>query len=418
MDMAGTTLRLKNKEERILILAVDIDNDLYQKTKISGPLLGKVQNLNGATQLALADPEDTDANTMFEAVKLYDQLIEDGYLANVATVTGSEKEGYNADMEISRQLELVLEQYKADSCVFVSDGASDERVIPIIQSRIKISSVKVVTIKQAKGLENTYFTILEKLKEPHYARIVFGLPAVLILLFAVSYILGAGWEPPAALIGLYLLIKGFGLEEGFINSFRGFGFSIDRMSFVFYMAAIIFVIAALFIAYGSYQSALQSSGSSVGSYAYAIEGFLILVPLILLLYLVGRITDSRDSRYVFRNLKYGAYIGSAIIFWVLALSFVAWIIGQIYFSQLIDFTVVAIVIGVGISGIANMLRRRTLQQKRLKDKMVVNELGALIGKVAGLNIKTGRFTVNTSFGNPVSYSVDRIIDISDKVVIK
>ena len=416
--MASSVLRLKDKEQRILVLAADIDNDLYQKTKISGPLLGKVQNINGATQLALADPEDTDSNTMFEAVKLYDQLVEDGYMVNVATITGSEKEGYNADMEIARQLELVLEQYKADSCVFVSDGASDDRVIPIIQSRIKISSVKMVTIKQAKGLENTYFTILEKLKEPHYARIVFGLPAVLILLFASSYILGGGWEPPAALIGLYLLIKGFGLEEGFINSFRGFGFSIDRMSFVFYLASMIFVIAAIFIGYGSYLSAYQSSGSQINSYAYGIEGFLILMPVILILYLIGRIIDTRGSRYVFRNFKYGIYIGSSIIFWVLSLSFVAWIVGQIYFSQFINFTVLAIIIGIGISTVASLLRRRTLQQKKLKDKLVVNELGALIGKVAGLNIKSGRFIVNTSFGNPVSYSVDRIIDISDKVVIK
>ena len=78
----------------------------------------------------------------------------------------------------------------------------------------------------------------------------------------------------------------------------------------------------------------------------------------------------------------------------------------------------AIAIGIGISVFASLLRRRMLRQKRLKDKLVVNELGALIGKVAGINIKAGRFTVNTSFGNPVTYSVDRIIDVSDKVVIK
>ena len=106
--MAAGGLTLKNKEERILILAVDIDNDLYRKTKISGPLIGKVQNLNGATQLALADPQDSDSNTMFEAVRLYDEMLGKGYLVNVATITGSEDEGYNADMEISRQLELVL----------------------------------------------------------------------------------------------------------------------------------------------------------------------------------------------------------------------------------------------------------------------------------------------------------------------
>ncbi len=416
--MDGASHKVKNKEERILVLAVDIDNDLYQKTKISGPLFGKVQNLNAASQLALADPEETDANTMFEAVKLYDELIEDGLLANVATITGSEDEGYHADREISRQLDLVLEQYHADSCVFVTDGASDDRVLPIIESRIKISSVKKVMVKQAAGLEKTYFTILEKLKEPHYARIVFGLPAVILLLFAGSYMLGAGWVPPVALIGLYLLIRGYGLEEAFINSFRGFGFSVDRMSFAFYLASLIFLFAALFIANGSYTSEYRTTGNVMVGYTYAIEGFLILVPLVLILYLIGRMIDVRGTRYMFRNFKYGIYIGSSIIFWVLALSFTSWIIGQIYFSQFLLYTIVAIVIGIGISMLAGFLRMRVLRQKRIKDKLVVNELGAMIGKVASLNTRGGRFVVNTSFGNPISYNVDRIVDISDKVVIK
>ncbi len=416
--MAAGGINIKNKEERILILAVDIDNDLYRKTKISGPLMGKVQNLNGATQLALADPQDTDANTMFEAVRLYDEMLDKGYLVNVATITGSEDEGYNADLEISRQIELVLEQYHADSCIFVTDGASDRRVLPVIESRVKINSVRTVTVKQAEGLENTYFTVLEKLKEPHYARIVFGLPAVLILLFALSYIAGVGWEPPAALIGAYLLIKGFGLEDSFINSFKGFGFSIDRMSFVFYLVSIVFMIAALFIANGSYISQYRLTGNQMNGYASAIEGFLILMPFILIFYLIGRMLDARDTRYIFRNFKYGMYVGSSIIFWVLSLSFVAWIIGQIYFGQLLFYTIIAIATGIVISLFTGFLRRRVLRHKRIRDKLVVNELGALIGKVASINVNAGRFTINTSFGNPVTYSIDRIIEISDRVIIK
>ena len=191
----------KSKEERLLVLAIDVDNDLYRKTKISGPLTGRVQVLNAAKELALADPQDPDSNTMFYAVKFYDKLKEDGYLATVATITGSEREGYHAEREVARQLELVLESNKSDACILVTDGASDQRVLPIVESRLKINSVQLVTIKQAESLENTYFTILEKLKEPHYARIVFGLPAVLLLLFAISYAIGTGWQLPVGLIG-------------------------------------------------------------------------------------------------------------------------------------------------------------------------------------------------------------------------
>ncbi len=107
--MASQSRRTASKDERILVLAVDIDNDLYRKTKIAGPLIGRAQNLNGAQQLALADPEDTDGNAMFYAVRLFDQLKKEGYEVNIATITGSESEGYDADREIASQLDLVLE---------------------------------------------------------------------------------------------------------------------------------------------------------------------------------------------------------------------------------------------------------------------------------------------------------------------
>lgn len=408
----------KETGDRLLILAIDIDNDLYRKTKISGPVMGRVQNLNAANQLILADPEDTDGNTMFQAVKTYDDLKKDGHFVNIATITGTETEGYDADREIARQLELVLSTYKVDACVFITDGASDNRVLPIVESRIKINSVKIVTIKQAKDLENTYFTVLEKLKEPHYARIVFGIPAILLLLFAVSYTLGLGWQPPVGLIGIYLVMKGFGLEDLFLESFRGFGFSIDRISFVFYLSSLVFFVASMLIAYGNYASEIQLTSDPVVVAAYTIEGFMVLMPLMLILYLIGRVLDAKNSKYLFRNFKYGTYVGSSVILWVLLYALVAWIIGQIYFGQLLQFATGAIVIGVAISVITNILRVKALRTRRMKDKIVVNELGALIGKVSGIDIKRGALIINTSFGNPIRYSVDRIVDVSNKVVIK
>ena len=416
--MADSKRRTGSKEERLLILAIDIDNDLFRKTRITGPLIGKQQLLNGAEKLALADPEDPDSNTMSYAIKLYDELREDGYLVNVATVTGSELEGYHADAEIARQLDLVLEQNKSDACILVTDGASDQRIMPIINSRIKINSVQVVTLKQAESFENTYFTILEKLKEPHYSRIVFGLPALLLLLFAVSYLIGAGWVLPIAIIGFYLLIKGFGLEEGFLNSFKGFGFSVDRMSFAFYLSSLLFIVAGLFIAYGNYSSTMSVTSNKPLAITNTIEGFLVIVPIALILLLVGRIIDIRSTKHVFRTFKYGIYLGSSLILWVLLYSFTAWISAQIYFGQLLLFIILAIVFGIAISSFASFLRRRVLMSSKLNGKNVVNELGVMIGKITKVDVKRGKVIINTSFGNPVTYGVDRITEISDKVVIR
>ncbi len=407
------------KTDRLLVLAVDIDNDLYRKTKISGPVVGRVQNLNAANQIILADPEDTDGNAMFQAVKIYDELKKEGYTVSVATVTGSETEGFEADREISRQLDLVLKTFKADACVFVTDGASDNRVLPIIESRIKINSVSTVRMKQAEKIENTYFVIFEKLKEPHYARIVFGIPAILLMLFAISYALGLGWEFPVGIIGAYLVVKGFGIENTIIESSKGFGFSVDRMSFAFYLAALIFFIAGLFIAYGNFVSTSQIAASSqITVYASTIEGFLLMLPLSLVLYLIGRMMDVRERRYLFRSFKYGNYIASSLILWIILYAFVAWIIGQIYFSEFIPYTIVAMAIGISMTRATSIFKRRALAGRRLKNRLVINELGAMIGKVTAVEIKRGLIKVRTSFGSVLTYSTDRIVDVTDKVIIR
>ena len=63
-----------DKAERILVLCVDRDDDLGMKAGIKTPILGRKDNVDAATSLALRDPEEADANAMFEAVRIYDNL--------------------------------------------------------------------------------------------------------------------------------------------------------------------------------------------------------------------------------------------------------------------------------------------------------------------------------------------------------
>jgi hypothetical protein len=214
------------------------------------------------------------------------------------------------------------------------------------------------------------------------------------------------------------VIKGFGLEDMLINSFKGFGFSVERLSFVFYLSSMVFFIASLFVGFGNFYSQSQIATPLVLRWAYGIEGFLLLLPMTLSLYLIGRMIDSRRARYLFRSFKYGTYIGSSVILWVLLYSFTAWIIGQIYFSQFLLYTVAAVAIGIIISAFSTLLRRSVIKGKKIKDKLVINELGATVGKVTAVDVKRGLIRINTNFGNPIIYSVDRIVELSDKVVIK
>jgi putative membrane protein len=404
--------------ERILVLAVDADNDLFRKTKITGPVIGRNDNYKAAAKLALADPQDTDSNTMFEACRKFDELKSKGYSVNVATVTGAEKEGYVADVELVRQIEVVLERLKSDACILVTDGSSDSRVLPLLKNRIKVNSVDLVRMKQAEGLENTYFTVLEKLKEPHYSRIVFGIPAILLILFAASYYFNFGWQLPVALIGIYLIMKGFGLEDALVNSFKGLGFSVERLSFVFYIGAIIFFAISLIIAYSAWAgaSAVTTDGLIIGS--QALEGFLTLFPVSLVLYLVGRVIDLENKRMRYRAISQGTYVGYAIVALALLYLTSSWIIGQIYFWQFLVLSIATLFAGYGLSAFSTFLRRRAIRHAKIKDKRVINDIGAYIGRITDVDSKRGLIFVKTDYGSVIKYDVDRITGVSDRVVIR
>src|SRR5207247_1009848 len=97
---------------KILVLCVDRDDDIGVKTGIKTPLIGREANLNAATKLGLADPEDSDVNALLSAVSTYDGLVRDGQLAEIATICGDVHVGTSSDLILAQQLDQVLEQVR------------------------------------------------------------------------------------------------------------------------------------------------------------------------------------------------------------------------------------------------------------------------------------------------------------------
>ena len=207
--------------KRILILCVDRDDDIGVKTGIKTPIIGREVNIRAATELAIEDPEEADANSMFAAVKLYDTLSTGGgELYEVATVAGSKDGGVEADRKILRELSEVLERFPADGVIMVSDGYADERIIPIIQSRVPIISVRHVVVRHSESVEETWAVLSRYLRlvveNKRYSRLVLGIPGILLVGFTVLWQLGQLKNAGAAFamaIGILMFVKGFGLDE-------------------------------------------------------------------------------------------------------------------------------------------------------------------------------------------------------------
>ena len=255
------------KKDRILVLSVDRDNDIGEKTPLKGPFVGKAAVLDAAQKLGMADPEDSDLNAIFQAVRVYNETKRQ-YECEVAVLTGDKNVGLHSDKVITKQFSDVLRNFSADYVVLVTDGMEDEYVMPIIQSKVPILSVSRVVVKQAEQLESSYYKLKdfveESLENPKFARLVFGLPAISLILYATFGF--DGWRAILGLLGAYLFIKGFKLERFVYGAADEMRSSFTRRRFAFFMYTLA-ILLGVFATYKGYE--VLGSWLSVGIFETA-----------------------------------------------------------------------------------------------------------------------------------------------------
>ncbi len=211
------------KEEKLLVLCVDRDGDIGDKTEEKTPILGRKKNLDAAVSLALKDPEEPDANAMFEAIRIFDQLKKQNQpkeVLQIATISGSQRLGVEADRKLVRELNDVLENFQANNVILVTDGYSDEAVLPLVESRVPVTSIRRIVMKHSDSIEETAAVLGKYLRmlaeNPRYSRLALGIPGLLLIILAIMFL--GGWEYQIGIaflivLGAYLLVKGFGFDK-------------------------------------------------------------------------------------------------------------------------------------------------------------------------------------------------------------
>ena len=215
--------------KRTLVLAVDRDDDFGVKAGIETPVVGLEAVTYAALRLGAEDPEDSDVNSLFAAIRIYNELHDEGKDVSIALLCGDKKVGHKSDSAIIDELEQVLAEVEPDRVVLVSDGAEDEYVYPIISSRIPIDSVRKVYVKQSPGLEGSLYILSKLLKDREKKKrflapigwiiaivgLVFMMPEVMRFLGDNNYdhIYGMTGSIVVVIIGLILLMYGYSIGE-------------------------------------------------------------------------------------------------------------------------------------------------------------------------------------------------------------
>ncbi len=245
---------------RTLVLCIDRDDDMGEKAHIISPIIGRQENLNAAVALALMDPEDSDVNTTLAGIRLYDGLVREGRDSEVVTICGDKRVGKRSDEVIATQLDIVLKEIEPTGVTLVTDGAEDEFIIPLVSSRITINSVERVVVKQGKSIEDTYYLITRLMNDDKIQK-KFLLPLALLLLFwGLTSLLAASTSLPdigvptiLLIVGVYLIIRIFHLEEGVVRFARDFRRGVEKG----YISTFMGIIAILLITFGILRTSFE-----------------------------------------------------------------------------------------------------------------------------------------------------------------
>ena len=277
------------KAERVLVLAVDRDDDLGRKGRVATPVTGKEAVIAAATKLALADPEEADANAMFATIKTFDELRANGVECEVAVVCGTEDGGFAADKKIRREVETILSQGDYSGIVVVSDGGDDEHVIPILQPMKPILSVERVAVKYSKTVEVTYLVLGRYLRmlifDPRYSRWALGVPGLLLLLAGVLVISNRVFEAQLAtllILGGAFIIRGFNVDRSIAGILSQRPYVYIRLFSIF--ASMLVIIVGISSGFG-YMSA--QAGDTVAKVSASPSLFLIFGALLFGYFLKG-----------------------------------------------------------------------------------------------------------------------------------
>ncbi len=179
---------------KLLVICVDRDNDIGEKAGIQTPVIGRDACIEAAQRLALEDPEDADSNSIFSAIKTYEDLISKDYEVEVVTVAGVKDRGVEADEKILKEIKLVIGKFDANGAVIVSDGEDDESVIPVIQNVLPVVSVQRVVMKVSRSVEYSYAVFGKYLKmiayDTKYSKFFLGVPGILLLIGCIATVFG------------------------------------------------------------------------------------------------------------------------------------------------------------------------------------------------------------------------------------
>ena len=299
-----------------LVVCIDRDSPVADQC----PVVGRSSVETLITETGVVDPEGSRINCLLEGLRVADDLEADGE-DTVVAVLGGVGDSVGSDREVATQTESLVADHDPDSAVVVVDSADDERLVPIIESRVRVDAVDRVVVRQARDIESTYYLLKQFLADEQLRRTVLvpvgiamlAFPLLLFVVDRTAVAVGA----IAAAMGVFLIYKGLGVDT-YLSRLPG---QIREALYSGQVSLVTYVVAAGLTVVGLFAGVLEISPfGSNGLFVIANRFLFRSVPWLTTAALaasLGRLLDEllqqEGIRSAYVNLPFGAVAVGLVI---------------------------------------------------------------------------------------------------------
>jgi putative membrane protein len=177
------------------------------------PVVGEDAIEDLVTTVGIEDPEDPRVNCLLEGLRVARDIDE----KTVVAVLSGSGDTVTYNRTVANQADELVAKYSPDSAVVVVDSTEDERLVPIIESRVSVDAIDRVVVRQARDIESTYYLLKQFLADEELRKTVLiplgltllALPVLLAALNSVTVSVGA----ITTVVGLFILYKGLNIDS-------------------------------------------------------------------------------------------------------------------------------------------------------------------------------------------------------------
>jgi putative membrane protein len=213
-----------------LLEALSVARDLDDEDSVVAVVTGENPTTDGGSDARLTDPESVTGRTAgragSETAFRADEKRRAGrdrptdaerHIDSRPTTESNDRGTVGVDRVIARQVDALVSRYDPDAAIVVTDTAEDERLVPIVESRVRVDAVDRVVVRQARDIESAYYLLKQFLADEQLRGTVLVPIGLALLVFPLLLALtdrpATALAAIAGVTGFFLLYKGLGVDD-------------------------------------------------------------------------------------------------------------------------------------------------------------------------------------------------------------